>query len=319
MLIKIPENWRLPESAVTPEEAFHNRRKFMKTLGVGLAAASLNSSVLTGATGGFPAKINPRFKGSGLETTAFEYVTSYNNFYEFTTDKADVKELANQGWKTEPWTIQVGGLVDNPFKIDVNELIKKVGGLEERIYRLRCVEAWSMVVPWDGFSFLKLIELAQPKETARFVKFTTFLDPQSAPGQRSPSIDWPYVEALTLEEASHPLTLLATGVYGKPLPHQNGAPIRLVVPWKYGFKSIKSIVKIEFTRRRPRNTWQLLAPQEYGFYANVNPEVDHPRWSQATERVIGGGFFARQPTLPFNGYEKDVDQLYKGLNLRLHF
>lgn len=309
----------MPASTVTPEEAFYNRRRFLRKLGLGLAGSALLPQGLAGATAGFPAKLNPKFDGAGLKSTDFDYVTSYNNFYEFSTDKGEVKKLANEGWETEPWSIQIGGLVENPFKIDVNDLIKKVGGVEERIYRFRCVEAWSMVVPWDGFPLKKLIELAQPDKNARYIKFTTFLDPKSAPGQRGRNIDWPYVEALTIEEANNDLAILATGVYGKPLPNQNGAPIRLVVPWKYGFKSIKSIVKIEFTRNRPRNTWQLLAPQEYGFYANVNPEVDHPRWSQASERIIGGGFFARQPTLPFNGYEKEVAHLYKGLNLRLHY
>ena len=319
MLIKIPQNWELPASAVTSESVFYNRRKFLKALGFGLAAPSLLPQALAGATAGFPVKVNPKFNGWGLDVTSFKYITSYNNFYEFTTDKGDVKKLANQGWKTDPWTIEIGGLVENPFKVDVNDLIKKVGGIEERIYRFRCVEAWSMVVPWDGFSLRKLIDLARPKESARFLKFTTFLDPKSAPGQRRSTIDWPYVEALNITEASHDLAFLATGVYGKPMPNQNGAPLRLIVPWKYGFKSIKSIVKIEFTRKRPRNTWQMLAPQEYGFYANVNPEVDHPRWSQASERIIGGGFFARQPTLLFNGYEKEVAHLYKGLNLSLNF
>ena len=191
------------------------------------------------------------------------------------------------------------------------------GGIEQRVYRFRCVEAWSMVIPWDGFQLSSLIDLAQPTSKAKFLKFTTFYDPESAPGQKGGSIDWPYEEGLTVEEARNELTLLATGIYGKPIPNQNGAPVRLVVPWKYGFKSIKSIVKIEFSDKQPMNTWQALQPREYGFYANVNPEVDHPRWSQATERIIGSGFFSkRKDTLMFNGYEEQVAHMYKGLDLR---
>jgi sulfoxide reductase catalytic subunit YedY len=203
------------------------------------------------------------------------------------------------------------------MKLDVNDLIKRAGGIEERVYRLRCVEAWSMVVPWSGFELSKLIALAEPKTEAKFVKFVTFYDPKNVPGQRSGSIDWPYVEGLTMDEARNPLALLATGLYGKPMPNQNGAPIRLIVPWKYGFKSIKSIVRIEFVSKMPMNTWRDLQPDEYGFYANVNPTVDHPRWSQASERVIGAGVFGgRQETLMFNGYEAEVAHLYKDLNLR---
>ena len=206
------------------------------------------------------------------------------------------------------------------MKLDVNDLIKKVGGIEERVYRFRCVEAWSMVVPWAGFPLSKLISLVEPKEDAKFVRFETFYDPKAVPGQRGGYIDWPYVEGLTMAEAQNPLTLMATGLYGKPMPNQDGAPIRLIVPWKYGFKSIKSIVKIEFVSKRPLNTWQALQPNEYGFYANVNPHVDHPRWSQATERVIGGGLFSpRKETLMFNGYEAEVGYLYKGLDLKRWF
>lgn len=272
------------------------------------------------ATGGFPAARGSAFAGEGLSPTPYELITSYNNFYEFGTDKESPRTLANRGWKTEPWSVEVTGLVSKPVKIDVNELITKVGGIEERIYRLRCVEAWSMVVPWSGFEFSKIIDLVEPKAEAKFVKFVTFHDPANVPGQRGGSINWPYVEGLTIEEARNPLTFMATGLYGKPMPNQNGAPIRLVVPWKYGFKSIKSVVRIEFTSKMPMNTWRDLQPAEYGFYANVNPTVDHPRWSQASERVIGAGVFSgRQATLMFNGYEKEVAHLYEGLNLRRWF
>lgn len=310
----------LPESAATPEETYRGRRRFLRNLGFGIAGVAGGGALLRAATGGFPSTRNPAFNGNGLNLTPYELITSYNNFYEFGTDKESPKTRANNGWKTEPWTVEVTGLVDKPLKMDVNDLIKKVGGIEERVYRFRCVEAWSMVVPWSGFQLSKLIDMVQPKAGAKFVKFYTFLDPANVPGQRGGSIDWPYVEGLTIEEARNPLALMATGLYGKPMPNQDGAPIRLIVPWKYGFKSIKSIVKIEFTTRMPMNTWRDLQPSEYGFYANVNPKVDHPRWSQASERVIGGGLFsARQPTLMFNGYEAEVAYLYKDLDLRKWF
>jgi sulfoxide reductase catalytic subunit YedY len=307
----------LPASAATPESVFVNRRRFLRNLGLGLAGATAGGALLRAATGGFPSTRYPSFAGDGLELTPFELVTSYNNFYEFGTDKESPKTRANQGWQTEPWTVEIAGLCANPMKLDVNDLIKRAGGIEERVYRLRCVEAWSMVVPWSGFELSKLIALAEPKTEAKFVKFVTFYDPKNVPGQRSGSIDWPYVEGLTMDEARNPLALLATGLYGKPMPNQNGAPIRLIVPWKYGFKSIKSIVRIEFVSKMPMNTWRDLQPDEYGFYANVIPTVDHPRWSQASERVIGAGVFGgRQETLMFNGYEAEVAHLYKDLNLR---
>ncbi len=317
MYIKIKKSWELPESAVTPESDYRNRRAFIKSLGMGFAGAVLSPHSLLGATAGFPTVRNSKYTLRDLDLTPFDLVTSYNNFYEFSTDKGGAKNLANNGWNPEPWTLEVRGLVQNPIKMDVNDLIKKLGGIEQRVYRLRCVEAWSMVVPWDGFPLRKLIELVQPIEGAKFVKFISFYNPKEAPGQKRKNINWPYVEGLTLSEASHELALLGTGLYGKPLPNQNGAPIRLIVPWKYGFKSIKSIVRIEFTGKAPLNTWQDLQPQEYGFYANVNPEVSHPRWSQATERIVGGGFFsARKETLKFNGYEKEVAPLYHGLDLK---
>jgi sulfoxide reductase catalytic subunit YedY len=322
MLIRTPKDWEIAESAVTPEQLYRvrNRRDFLRTLGVGLAGAALASRPLLAATAGFPAKLNPAFPGGdALKPTAYEYIIGYNNFYEFGTDKADPAENANKGWKTDPWTIEVAGLVNQPAKFDVNGLIGKLGGIEQRVYRHRCVEAWSMVIPWDGFPLAKLVALAAPKPEAKFLKFSSFVDKKNAVGQQEGNLDYPYIEGLRLDEATNELAFIATGIYGRPIPNQNGAPLRLVTPWKYGFKGIKSIVKIEFTAQPPRNTWNIMAPDEYGFYANVNPNVDHPRWSQASERVIGGGFSARQKTLMFNGYEPQVGALYKGLNLERNY
>jgi len=317
MHIRKSQPGSLPENSVTPEAVYRGRRRFLRNLGLGVVGAAAGGALLRAATAGFPAATNADFAGEGLKPTPLELITSYNNFYEFGTDKESPKFRANDGWKTDPWTVEIAGLVAKPMKLDVNDLIKKAGGIEERIYRLRCVEAWSMVVPWSGFEFSKIMDMVEPSADAKFVKFVTFRDPANVPGQRGGSINWPYVEGLTIEEARNPLTLMATGLYGKPMPNQNGAPIRLVVPWKYGFKSIKSIVRIEFVSKMPMNTWRDLQAGEYGFYANVNPTVDHPRWSQATERVIGGGVFSpRQRTLMFNGYEKEVAHLYDGLDLR---
>ena len=322
MLIRSKQDWELPESAVTPEKLYrtHNRRDFLKTLGTGVAAAALLPRGLQAATGGFPSKENPAYPASALKPTAYEFITSYNNFYEFGTDKSDPKEYANKGWKTEPWTVEVTGLVRNPAKFDVNDLVTKAGGLEQRVYRHRCVEAWSMVVPWDGFPLAKLVALADPKPEAKYLQFKSFVDTKAAIGQRQGNLDYPYVEGLRLDEATNELAFIATGIYGKPIPNQNGAPLRLVTPWKYGFKGIKSIVKIEFTAKMPENTWAVMNAHEYGFYANVNPHVDHPRWSQASERVIGAGVFGgRQATLMFNGYEKQVGALYQGLDLARNY
>ncbi len=316
MLIRSKKNWELPEGAVTPEGVYRRRREFLKVLGLGLAGSALPASLLRGATSGFPSELNPRY--TGLKSSPYEVITSYNNFYEFSTGKTMPKDLANRNWQTEPWTIKISGLVRNPVKMEVNDLVKKIGGIEQRIYRLRCVEAWAMVVPWDGFPLRKLIDLVEPTSEAKYLKLTSFFKPSVAPGQRSTStIDWPYVEGLTIEEAKNDLALLATGLYGKPMPNQNGAPIRLIVPWKYGFKSIKSITRIQFVKKRPVNTWNAAIPSEYGFYANVNPRVHHPRWSQARERVVESG--AKQNTLMFNGYEQEVAALYKGLDLRKNF
>ncbi len=319
--IRIPRAWELPESAVTDEAVYRmrGRRGFLRSMGLGLVGAAL-APVMRAASGGFPSTPNPGFPAGDLAVTPEDLATSYNNFYEFGTGKDDPKVYANQGWNTEPWTVELTGKIANPGKWEVNDLIKKLGGIEQRIYRHRCVEAWSMVIPWDGFPLAKLVALAEPKPEVKFLKFTSFKDPAAAVGQRQPILDWPYLEGLRLDEATNELAMLATGMYGKELPNQNGAPLRLVVPWKYGFKGIKSIVRIEFTEHRPINTWYDMAPHEYGFYANVNPKVDHPRWSQASERVIGGGFFSgKKPTLPFNGYEKQVAALYADLDLRKNF
>ena len=330
MLIRSPKDWQLPESAATPERDYElrprertilPRRDFLKTLGFGLAGATLLPRSLRAATAGFPTKVNPDFRDPALKPTDYEIITSYNNFYEFGTDKADPKPNANKGWKTEPWTVEIGGLCRNPTKIDVNDLVGKMGGVEQRVYRFRCVEAWSMVIPWDGFPLAKLVAWADPKAEAKFVKFTTVLDPKNIREQRTTTLEWPYVEGLRMDEATHELAFIATGIYGKPIPNQNGAPLRLVVPWKYGFKGAKSLAKIEFVARQPDNTLNIMAPDEYGFYANVNPNVDHPRWSQASERIIGGGGLlgSRKKTLMFNGYEKQVASLYKGMNLEKNY
>jgi sulfoxide reductase catalytic subunit YedY len=313
-------SWQLPDSAVTSESNYLGRRQFLKTWGLGLAASALFPALARSASLGFPDSLNKTYTPAGAKLTSYEDITGYNNFYEWGLDKSDPKVNANRGWKTEPWTIQIGGLCGKPATYDVNDLVKTMGGIEQRNYRHRCVEAWSMVIPWDGFPLAKLVAMAEPKAEAKFLKFTTFLDRKNCPGQQTDEFSWPYAEGLTLAEATNDLAFLATGIYGKPLQNQNGAPIRLVVPWKYGFKSAKSLVRIEFVTEQPKTLWNEMAPNEYGFYANVNPEVDHPRWSQKTERVIGAGFFGgRQPTLKFNGYEKEVASLYAGLDLRKNF
>ena len=317
MLIQSPKSWQLPESAATDESDYESRRSIVKKLGLGAVGAALPLGNLDAATA-IPDKpnINKKYVIKDRKPTPYPYVTGYNNFYEFTTDKLQVRTEANKGWKTEPWTLEVGGHVTKPLKIDVNDLCKEMG-IEMRVYRFRCVEAWSMVIPWDGFPLSKLIKKVEPTEKAKYVKFTTFEDRKAAPGfDRYPHYDWPYTEGLRLDEANHDLTFLAAGVYGKPIPNQNGAPLRLVVPWKYGFKSIKSLVRIDFTEEQPNTLWNSAMPKEYGFYSNVNPKVSHPRWSQATERVIGGKTFGeRIETFMFNGYEKEVAGLYKGMDL----
>jgi len=321
--VRIPRAWELSEREVTEESLHRNRREIIKSLGLAAGASLLTipSADANAATTGFPTKLNKKYlPPKGMKPTEYKYVTGYNNFYEFTTDKYEVRFRANLGWKTEPWTIDIGGHVEKPLKLDVNDLVKEVG-IEQRVYRFRCVEAWSMVIPWDGFQLNKLIAKAKPTSKAKYVMFSTFKDEKTALGFKAyPNYDWPYTEGLRMDEAMHDLTFLATGIFGKPIPHQNGAPIRLVVPWKYGYKSIKSIVRIDFTDKQPKTLWNTAGPDEYGFYSNVNPEVDHPRWSQARERAIGtGGFVERIPTLKFNGYEKEVAHLYKGMDLRKFF
>lgn len=314
----------MKKDQITPEFLFKNRRRFIQHgsfLGLAASLPSLFTSWSLAQSFGTATK-NPTFKGEGLNLTPEELATTYNNFYEFSLDKDGVVP-ATKKWNLQPanWKVEVSGLVDKPKSYSVKELVEMGGGLEERVYRFRCVEAWSMVVPWTGFSLAKMIDQLKPKASAKFVKFQTFSDPKIGPNIESmKSYPWPYTEGLTLAEARHPLSLMATGMYGKDLPKQNGAPLRLVVPWKYGFKSIKSIVKIEFTETQPKTLWQELAPSEYGFYANVNPSVAHPRWSQASERVLSKSFLPkRQPTLMFNGYEKEVGSLYKGIDLAKNY
>lgn len=298
----------LKYSAVTPKADFMNRRQLMAgAAGLGLAAGM-----------GLPAaaKLNAAKTayGAGLELTSFEDVTTYNNFYEFGTGKEDPSKYA-KALTTDPWSVEIGGLVNNPGKYAFEDILKDMT-LEERIYRFRCVEAWSMVVPWVGFQLSDLIAKADPQGNAKYVAFETLLRPEEMHGQKSGSFPWPYVEGLRMDEAMHPLTFMATGLYDEPLPNQNGAPLRLVVPWKYGFKSIKSIVKITLTDKEPPTTWNKLNAREYGFYSNVNPEVNHPRWSQASHRVVGTGLFAKkEPTLMFNGYGDEVASLYDGMDL----
>jgi sulfoxide reductase catalytic subunit YedY len=308
-------------SEITPYDVVMNRRSFLESAGrlalVG-AAVSVAPGLLTATPARAGTKLNgvkPGPFGTDETMTPYTSVTSYNNFYEFSTDKEEPAVLA-KAFKTRPWSIAVDGEVNRPAVYDLSDFIKPYA-LEDRIYRHRCVEAWSMVIPWVGFPLRDMIARVQPTSKARYVEFTTLLDPTRMPGQQRPVLHWPYVEGLRLDEAMHPLTILAVGLYGETLPNQNGAPLRLVVPWKYGFKSIKSIVRMRFTERQPVTTWSAMNPREYGFYANVNPTVDHPRWSQARERRIGE--FLKWKTLPFNGYAEQVAQLYAGLDLTRNF
>jgi len=292
----------LKQSEVTDEQVFVNRRHLLAGLaGIGLA-------------GGLASASSAAQRAEELVPNEWEDITNYNNYYEFGTGKSDPAKYAG-ALSTTPWSVELNGLVDRPAVYHLEDILQKMT-IEERIYRFRCVEAWSMVVPWNGFELADLLNMAGVQSQAKYVAFQTLYRPEEMRGQNYPVLDWPYVEGLRLDEAMHPLTLMANGIYGKQIPNQNGAPLRLVVPWKYGFKSIKSIVKITLTDTMPPTSWSLANAREYGFYSNVNPQVDHPRWSQATERRIGGGLFAkRQPTLMFNGYQEDVAELYKDMDL----
>jgi methionine sulfoxide reductase catalytic subunit len=293
----------LTHADVTPKGLFMNRRQLMAGAGAVMGAGLIGGQARA---------------QEALEPNTFEEITSYNNFYEFGTGKTDPAAYAHM-LTTDPWQIEIDGMVDNPGVYSLAEILESMT-IEERIYRFRCVEAWSMVIPWNGFELADLLTRVGVQEGAQYVAFETLVRPEEMPGQRSPILNWPYREGLRLDEAMHPLTLMATGLYGEPMPNQNGAPIRLVVPWKYGFKSIKSIVRITLTDEEPPTTWNMQNRREYGFYSNVNPEVDHPRWSQASERRVGGGLFARRiPTLMFNGYEDEVASLYEGMDLSEHF
>ncbi|KIC38217.1 sulfoxide reductase catalytic subunit YedY [Ruegeria sp. ANG-R] len=293
---------KLTHDDVTPRAAFLNRRQVMAGLaGVGLAGISSSADAQ-----------------ESLEPNTWEEITSYNNYYEFGTRKDDPKKYAG-ALITEPWSVKIDGLVDRPGEYDFKDILSEMT-IEERIYRFRCVEAWSMVIPWNGFELADLLNMAGVQEGAKYVAFETAYRPDEMPGVQYPVLEWPYREGLRLDEAMHPLTLIATGIYGKTIPNQNGAPLRLVVPWKYGFKSIKSIVRITLTDTQPPTSWNMAGPREYGFYSNVNPDVDHPRWSQASERRIGGGLFAKRvPTLMYNGYEEEVASLYEGMDLAKNY
>jgi sulfoxide reductase catalytic subunit YedY len=336
MLVRIKKPWDLPASEITPEEIYRARRRFLRealvaTAAGGLAAAATAFPRASGATAAGEEGTGRRLVGvrrgpfsTDEKPTPYRYVTNYNNFYEFGTDKSDPAKYAGS-LRPRPWHIAVEGEVRKPGVYPLDDFIRP-HPLEERVYRLRCVEAWSMVIPWVGFPLAAVIKRLEPTSRAKYVEFVALYDPEQMPGQRSSGlfgagIEWPYVEGLRMDEAMHPLTILAVGLYGEVLPNQNGAPIRLVVPWKYGFKSIKSIVKIRFVEKQPLTTWMKASPREYGFYANVNPAVDHPRWSQAYERRLGEDslFSPRRKTLPFNGYAEAVASLYAGMDLRKYF
>jgi sulfoxide reductase catalytic subunit YedY len=324
MLIKKPAD--IPSSEITDRKLYLNRREFLWTAAgvaaAGTAALSASRAVMAAGQAAPHGRKLEAVKKSPLsltpeqeKTNSWEQITSYNNFYEFGIDK-DTPSLLASKMKVDPWTVQVDGECSKPAKYAFEDLIKGVP-LEERIYRHRCVEAWSMVIPWVGVQLSEVLKKAEPTPKAKFVEFTSVADFSSMPGLRQPVLQWPYVEGLRLDEAMHPLSILAVGLYGEVLPKQDGAPLKLVVPWKYGFKGAKSIVRIRFTERQPLNSWQLSAPQEYGFYANVNPNVDHPRWSQASERRIGE--FLKRKTLMFNGYADQVQGLYAGLDLKKNY
>jgi sulfoxide reductase catalytic subunit YedY len=312
---------------ITPQKSYATRKEFLRAIGVaGVSAAVIaacqNKPFIAGedltdtAVNGDPnVGLGNKTDELGDALTSFEDVTNYNNFYEFTTDKEGVARLAKD-FVTSPWEVTIGGLVENPQTLSIDEIRERFS-TEERIYRMRCVEGWSMVIPWQGFRLSDLLNEVKPRANAKYVRFESIYDPKQLPGQGNRLFPWPYVEGLRMDEANHDLTILATGLYGEDLLPQSGAPVRLVVPWKYGFKSIKSIVKIDLVEEMPVSLWMESAPNEYGFFANVNPEVDHPRWSQATERRIGER--GRRETLPFNGYGDEVASLYEGMDLRVDF
>ena len=319
MLIRNAPDLRWSE--ITPERLYASRREFIRTSSGAVLGALAAGGIATGLSAEPASDQEPllNVKKSPFSTdeklNGFDDITTYNNFYEFGTDKSDPAQYSGR-FKPKPWTVKVDGLVGKPGDYALEDLIK-IQALEERIYRLRCVEAWSMVIPWIGIPLGDVLKRFEPASKAKYVEFTTVYRPSEMPGQRRPVLEWPYIEGLRLDEALHPLTLLAVGLYGKTLLNQNGAPIRLVVPWKYGFKSIKSIVHIRLVEKQPPTSWELSAPQEYGFYSNVNPQVDHPRWTQARERRIGE--FFRRPTVMFNGYGDQVGAMYTGMDLKKYY
>ncbi|HEY3618126.1 MAG TPA: protein-methionine-sulfoxide reductase catalytic subunit MsrP [Candidatus Sulfotelmatobacter sp.] len=320
MLIKKAED--IGSSEITPKSLYLNRRKFLAGAGLAAAAAATGFGAREIVSPSASALAGNKIEGiqkSPFSTTEaitpYKDVTNYNNYYEFSTDKDGPAKLAKD-FRTRPWKVKIEGQVEKKQELDIDAILK-MAPPEERIYRHRCVEGWSIVVPWIGFSLSELIKRVNPTSKAKFVEFTTILDPKQMPGQQRQVLEWPYVEGVRMDEAMHPLTLLCFGMYGEDLPNQDGAPIRIVVPWKYGFKSAKAIVKITFTEKQPLNTWNISAPNEYGFYSNVNPNVDHPRWSQAKERRLGE--FFKRPTLMFNGYGDQVASLYSGMDLKKNF
>ena len=320
MLIKRPSD--ILSSEITPESVYLKRRELLKMAGISIVGAMTSQSVFAAATA---AEIGQELPGiikspysTDQDMNSWGDITTYNNYYEFGTGKDEPARLARD-FDPKPWTVKVKGECDKPGSYSYEDLVSP-HTLEERIYRLRCVEAWSMVIPWVGIPLASIIRQFEPNSNAKFVRFKTLQDPSRMPGQRRRILNWPYEEGLTMAEAMHPLTIIAVGLYGRELPNQNGAPMRLVVPWKYGFKNIKAIAEINFSRRQPCGSWEQSIPSEYGFYANVNPEVSHPRWSQARERPIGAGVFAgKKPTLMFNGYGEQVASLYDGLDLRKNY
>jgi len=304
--------WNIENQYITDEKIFNSRRKILKNLALGsffyVGMSSIPKGVLSQSNLYYPPKVNNLYKVNRPITKESD-ATTYTNFYEFGSSKNIWRRAAKL--KTSPWTITIDGLVKKPLTIDVDDLLRKIGGIEERVYRFRCVESWSMTVPWSGFSLNKILSLVEPSSDAKFIKFETFYEPDIAPGQKQKWYPWPYQEGITIDEAKNDLSFIATGIYGKKLPNQNGAPLRLVIPWKYGFKSIKSIVKISFVSSRPKGLWEKIAPAEYGFWANVNPQISHPRWSQSTEQQLG--IEGRVPTVIYNGYGPQVASLYSGL------